>query len=132
MADEQNEETNPQEAAPEEKTLEEATERGFGTGLRAQLQRRRTGEEPAEEAAPQKLEPPVVRVDLYRSSQAHVNGETDEEVESLRSELAAVQKRERELRAAFAEQVEAYERKLSEEFEVSREQTILDERSSKL
>jgi len=37
-----------------------------------------------------------------------------------------------ELRAAFAEQVEAYERKLSEEYDVSREQTKLHERSAKL
>ena len=62
-----------------------------------------------------------------------INGdEPSAEVEELRGQLAEAQKRERELRAAFAEQVEAYERKLSEEYDVSREQTKLDDRSAKL
>ena len=50
----------------------------------------------------------------------------------MREQLAQAQKREVELRAALAEQVEAYERKLSEEYDVSREQTMLHDRSAKL
>src|SRR5205823_5291405 len=50
----------------------------------------------------------------------------------LRKQLTEAQKREREVRAAFAEQVEAYERKLSEEYEVSREQTRLADATAKL
>ena len=118
----------------QEETKGEATEGGFGTGLRAQLQKRRGGqadEEPAPDSQPG--EPPLVRVDLYTSAPHQVNGEdVNGELEELRAQLAEAQKRERELRAAFAEQVEAYERKMSEEYEVSREQTKLDERSSKL
>ena len=60
---------------------------------------------------------PLVRVDLYTSAPHQVNGlngrDPSPELEELREQLAAAQKREVELRAAFAEQVEAYERKLS-------------------
>ena len=113
----------------------QATEGGFGTGLRAQLEKRR-GEQ-AEEAAPPapalQAETPFVRVDLYTSAPHQINGdEPSAEAEELRGQLAEAQKRERELRAAFAEQVEAYERKISEEYDVSREQTKLDDRSAKL
>ena len=112
----------------------ETTEGGFGTGLRAQLQKRR-GEQPEEQApAPtHSAETPLVRVDLYTSAPHQVNGaDPTPEMEELREKLAGAQSRELELRAAFAEQVEAYERKLSEEYDVSREQTKLHERSAKL
>ena len=114
----------------------EHTEGGFGTGLRAQLQKRRVKADgtPAQEPSqPQLTEPPLVRLDLSTSAPYQVNGaESDVEVEDLQGQLAEAQKRERELRAALAEQVEAYERKLSEEYDVSREQTTLDARSAKL
>ena len=118
----------------DEKPEGEATERGFGTGLRAQLKKRREGQtEEQPETLPQQADPPLVRVDLYTSAPHQVNGaDQNEELEGLRTQLAEAQKREREVRAAFAEQVEAYERKLSEEYDVSREQTKLEERSSKL
>src|SRR5437867_6737508 len=122
------------EKTEKDETEGQATEGGFGTGLRAQLQKRRGGqadEEPAPDSQPG--EPPLVRVDLYTSAPHQVNGEdVNGELEELRAQLAEAQKRERELRAAFAEQVEAYERKLSEEYEVTREQSKLDDRSSKL
>src|SRR5947209_7176670 len=125
--------TKKDEAKEDEKEAE-ATEGGFGTGLRAQLQKRRGGQEaepPAPETPP--ADPPLVRVDLYTSAPHQVNGEdVNGELEELRTQLAEAQKREREVRAAFAEQVEAYERKLSEEYEVTREQSKLDDRSSKL
>src|SRR5437870_6345397 len=131
----QPDEQEAQEPKPEQKPEHEATEGGFGTGLRAQLQKRRgeQAEEPQEADAPKPQEPPLVRVDLYTSAPHQINGaETSAEAEELRTQLAEAQKRERELRAAFAEQVEAYERKLSEEYDVSREQTKLDELGSKL
>src|SRR6266511_3557934 len=111
----------------------QATERGFGTGLRAQLKRRR---EENEEPAPQPQEPevPPVRFDLDSPIPQQVDADPlpIDDAQELRGELAEARKRERELRAAFAEQVEAYERKLSEEYDVSREQTMLDDKSSKL
>jgi DNA repair exonuclease SbcCD ATPase subunit len=118
----------------QEETEGQATERGFGTGLRAQLQKRR-GDQPEAQATPaqQSPDPPLVRVDLYTSAPHQVNaGEPSPELEEVRGQLAEAQKRELELRAAFAEQVEAYERKLSEEYDVSREQTKLHDRSAKL
>jgi septin family protein len=110
-----------------------ATERGFGTGLRAQLQRRLNpdAEEPA--APAEQPDPSLVSYDFDTPAAAHVSDKApNSEVEELRGMLADAQKRERELRAAFAEQVEAYERKLSEEFEVVHEQTKLDELSHRL
>src|SRR5438105_2847361 len=117
----------------EQETQDETIERGFGTGLRAQLQRRRGQKEAPPPAVPAaQAEPPLVRVDLYANAPHQVNGaEPVAEVEMLRERLDEARKKERELRAAFAEQVEAYERKLSEEYDVSREQAKLDERNSK-
>src|SRR4029453_8414969 len=111
----------------------EATERGFGTGLRAQLQKRLNPEaaehpqaEPTEEP-----EPEYVSYDFDSPATVDLNG-VNPEVEDPRAQLEAAQKREVELRTAFAGQVEAYERKLSEEYEVAHEQTKLHERSSRL
>ena len=123
------------EAKDQEHEQKEHTERGFGTGLRAQLQRRR---DDRDEEAPStsSTEPPLVRVDLYTSGshQTQVKGNEPggPELDTLKAKLADAEKRERELRAAFAEQVEAYERKLSEEFDVSRQAAKLDDKSSKL
>ena len=112
----------------EEKDVQ-ATEGGFGTGLRAQLEKRR-GEQ-VEEAAPARAG--TAGRDAVRSGRPlHVGTAPDQRRRAERggsrscaSQLAEAQKRERELRAAFAEQVEAYERKMSEEYDVSREQTKL-------
>src|SRR5205823_2495166 len=101
--------------------------------LRRQLEKRRG--ERVEEPSPPAAEPsetPFVRVDLYTSAPHQVNGgEPSAELEEVRKRLAEAQNREAELRAALAEQVEAYERKLSEEYDVSREQTKLHDRSAK-
>src|SRR4029453_10418901 len=121
-----------QESGAEER---EATERGFGTGLRAQLAKRQNPQ--AEEQAP---EPPAEQpeqgyVDYENFSspeEPDAGAEAFGEVEDLRAELEDAKKRERELRGAFAEQVEAYERKLSAEYEVAHEQTKLEERSARL
>lgn len=111
----------------------EATEGGFGTGLRAQLQKR-LNPEAAEHPEPEPAQEPeseYVSYDFDPPATVELNG-VNPEVEDLRGQLEAAQKREVELRTAFAQQVEAYERKLSEEYEVAHEQTKLDERSSRL
>src|SRR5438093_1313171 len=98
--------TKKDEEANKGETEGQATEGGFGTGLRAQLQKRR-GDQEAEttEAESPPAEPPLVRVDLYTSAPHQINGEdVNGELEELRTQLAEAQKRERELRAAFAEQ----------------------------
>jgi Xaa-Pro aminopeptidase len=111
----------------------ETVEGGFGTGLRAQL-RKRLHPELVEETPPEPVEEPepeFVNYDFEQPATVELNG-SNPEVEDLRSQLEAAQKREVELRGAFAEQVEAYERRLSEEYEVAHEQTKLDERSARL
>ena len=111
----------------------ETVEGGFGTGLRAQL-RKRLHPEAVEETPPEPVEEPepeFVSYDFEQPAPVELNG-SNPEVEDLRSQLEAAQKREVELRGAFAEQVEAYERRLSEEYEVAHEQTKLDERSARL
>ena len=136
----------PTNEKPDEKDQNEVeTEQGFGTGLRAQLQRRREGEAPVTtEVNGQKVDTPLVRLDLYASpppaaadaaSAAVDEGELDElqgELEGVRAELAQATRREQELRTALAEQVEAYERRLSEESDVSRQATMLGERDARL
>jgi len=116
-----------------EQSEPEATERGFGTGLRAQLRKRLhpEGEEPQQPAPAEEPDPQYVSYDFEQPATVELNG-ANPEVEDLRAQLEAAQKREISLRAAFAEQVEAYERKLGEEHEVAHEQTKLDERSARL
>jgi hypothetical protein len=77
--------TNPKHAATE-------TEKGFGTGLRAQLERKRGPVAPA--AVP---EPSVEALEPDAAAG----------LEELRSELEASLRREEDLRSALAEQVEA-------------------------
>lgn len=74
------------------------TEKGFGTGLRDQLARKRGEQEVTAvvEAPPLDTADPDETVD----------------VETLRSELSASLERERELRTSLADRVEAYEREL--------------------
>src|SRR5687767_3806055 len=85
-----------------------ATEGGFGTGLRAQLEKRRTEQSEPEQPAPvEEPETPLVRFDLETPTalEPEAEAEPSAEAEELRNQLAEAQKRERELRAAFAEQV---------------------------
>src|SRR5918998_4884455 len=130
---------------PEPQSNDVETEQGFGTGLRAQRQRGRDGGgEVSAELNGQKMDTPLVRVDLYASpppaaaeaaSAAADEGEMLElrsELETLRGELTDASKREQELRTALADQVEAYERRLTEESDVSRQATLLDDRGARI
>src|SRR2546430_7697344 len=83
----------------------EATEGGFGTGLRAQLEKRR-GDQPEEQPEPQQEqqqeeqpETPLVRVDLDTSLPPQDTPDLTGELERLRKQLTEAQKREREVRA---------------------------------
>ena len=58
----------PTNEKPDEKDQNEVETEGFGTGLRAQLQRRREGEAPVTtELNGQTVDTPLVRLDLYAS-----------------------------------------------------------------
>src|SRR5919108_271551 len=101
------------------------TEKGFGTGLRAQLERRRepaagNGEAARAKAAPDSL-PATPPVDV-----------DDADLEALRSELAASLAREQQLRGALSEEVAAYERELHPQHDVAVRQAELDERAGRL
>lgn len=84
------------------------TETGFGSGLRAELERKRGGgqlEAPPEPAAATE---PVV-VDLFAPGAEELDGDP----QTLRAELEAAIGREQQLRDALRHQIEAYERELA-------------------
>src|SRR5215210_8501511 len=119
---------------PNAQETETETERGFGTGLRAQLQRRQEPATAGEGAV--RSETPIVRVDLYATAPASLstNGSDAEQgdVEHLRGELAAALAREQDLRQALGEQVEAYERKLSDDHLAAKQAAELDDHGARL
>src|SRR6266480_7045710 len=117
---------------PKKDETTENKKKEFGTGLRAQLERRR--EEP--EAKPTEPQPNVeLRFELTaRPADAEPftvvssNGATDD----LRRQLAAAQAREEELRAALAEQQEVFEAGMESDQGLARRASTLDERDAKL
>src|SRR5919109_4656764 len=106
--------------APKKESNEPPKKNEFGTGLRAQLEKRR---DDGETAAPAESHPNVeLRLELTaRPSDSEPltvvsNGAT----EDLRKQLAAAQKREEELKAALAEQQEVFEAGIESEHGLSR------------
>jgi DNA repair exonuclease SbcCD ATPase subunit len=110
------------------------TERGFGTGLREQLKRRRDPQAPATSPAATVNGPAsfVVTVEASPTGVAPVTSSESDLLAQLRDELAEALGRERDLRTALAEQVDAYERRLAEELEEARRATQLDEKAGRL
>ena len=109
------------------------TEKGFGTGLRAQLQRRREGEDgtPVEAQGSTNVE---LRFELTARPS---NGETLEavvgpDVQALRAELEAAQAREATLRDQLQERSHTYEQNVGSEKELAHRALTLDEREAKL
>ncbi|HYY33267.1 MAG TPA: hypothetical protein VE693_06730, partial [Gaiellaceae bacterium] len=102
------------------------TEKGFGTGLRAQLERRREtaagkGGSKAAGPDPSGSVPAAPNVDL-----------SDADLEALRDELAASLAREEQLRGALSEQVASHERELHPQHDLAARQAELDERAGRL
>src|SRR5919198_935877 len=113
---------------PENQSAE--TEKGFGTGLRAQLQRRRSEEDGPAEQAPTNVE---LRFELT----ARPAGEGESTVVSadmsaLKAELEAAQRREATLRLQLEKTTEAFDSGMSSEKELMRRAATLDEREAKL
>ena len=109
------------------------TEKGFGTGLRAQLQRRREGEDgtPVEAQGSTNVE---LRFELTARP---ASGETLEavvgpDVQALRAELEAAQAREATLRDQLQERSHTYEQNVGSEKELAHRALTLDEREAKL
>src|SRR3954454_10810235 len=109
------------------------TEKGFGTGLRAQLQRRRDEDEDGQgpEQGPTNVE---LRFELTARP---AGGESEATVVSadlaaLKSELDAAQRREASLRLELEERTEAFDEGMTSEKDLMRRSATLDEREAKL
>src|SRR4029453_5613213 len=108
------------------------TEKGFGTGLRAQLQRRREGEDvQGGQQGPTNVER---RFELTArpASREGVDVGVGPEVEELRAELAAAHKREASLRQQLERREETYDLNVGSEKELAHRASTLDEREAKL
>ena len=108
------------------------TEKGFGTGLRAQLQRRRDGEDgQGEQPGPTNVE---LRFELTArpASGETIEGVVNPDFEELRAELQAAHAREASLREQLDKRTEAYDQNVGSEKELAHRATTLDEREAKL
>src|SRR5262245_35329757 len=108
------------------------TEKGFGTGLRAQLQRRREGEDgQAEQQGPTNVE---LRFELTArpASGETIEGVVNHDFEELRAELQSAHAREASLREQLEKRTEAYDQNVGSEKELAHRATTLDEREAKL
>lgn len=95
------------------------TETGFGSGLRAELERR-LGVAPLPELAPELFDVPIEPLEELIPTG----------VDAVQSELEAALQRERELREALQHQVEAYERELAAARDVAFRETRNDEEAA--
>ncbi|HMD12624.1 MAG TPA: hypothetical protein VKG90_09850, partial [Marmoricola sp.] len=107
------------------------TEKGFGTGLRAQLQRRREGDDgQGEPQGPTNVE---LRFELTaRPASGDAVEGVNPEFEELRVELQAAHAREASLREQLERRDEAYDQSVGSEKELAHRATTLDEREAKL
>src|SRR6478736_4041457 len=114
---------------PEHKSAE--TEKGFGTGLRAQLQRRQEETEPAEAAATPNVE---LRFELTARPNEAESVAANADLSAMKAELEAAQRREEALRLRLEKQLEAFDdgHSRNAEQELARRAATLDEREAKL
>src|SRR5438067_12599187 len=115
-----------------QKDTNEPKKKEFGTGLRAQLQKRREDSE-APPAEPQ----PNVELRLELTARPSDSSEPLTVISSgasddLRKQLVAALKREEELKAALAEQQEVFQAGIESEQGLSHRSSTLDERDAKL
>jgi hypothetical protein len=104
-------------------------ETGFGSGLRAQLERKQGGDEPVVEAElPEtSVEPLGDLVQLVADEPAAAS-----EVAAVQAELEAAIRREQELRDALQHQVEAYERELAADRDLAVREAEFEQRAARL
>jgi len=110
----------------------EDTEKGFGTGLRAQLERRRGDEEGAvEKPGPTNVE---LRFELTArpAGDHHEVAASNPDFAELKAELEAAQRREAALRSRLDQQAAAYDGGMSFEKELANRAANLDAREAKL
>ena len=106
------------------------TEKGFGTGLRAQLERRRetTGGGAASEAKSDAAPKPASGI----PDAAPLVDLESADLEALRAELAASLAREQDLRTTLTEQVAAYEHEPQPSQQLAERAAELDHRAGRL
>src|SRR3954463_11003573 len=111
------------------------TEKGFGTGLRAQLQRRREGEDGTQ---PEAQGPTNVELRFELTARPAGGGDLIEmgvggpDVQALKAELEASKAREATLRDQLSENSHAYEQNVGSEKELAHRALPLDEPEAKL
>ena len=101
------------------------TEKGFGTGLRAQLAKKKSEAPPAATptaAAPAAMVEPHVE---HATAGLPDDGAAAAEIEALRAELGAALAREQELRGSLSRQIETVERGESREKLAEREAELV-------
>src|SRR5919201_2921936 len=114
---------------PDDQKESRDTEKGFGTGLRAQLERRREADddgsnEPARHS---------VELRLVLTARPRFEGTADDgALGDLRADLAAAHAREAELRSLLEEREQAYHRGVGSEQDLARRAATVDERDAKL
>jgi DNA repair exonuclease SbcCD ATPase subunit len=109
-----------------EKAVVDQTEKGFGTGLRAQLERRRDALAAVDTDAG--VEQAAAAAQVLAEN---VNG-FSADLDSVRSELAASLAREEGLRAALSDQIQTNERGLDIDQELAERAADLDARAGQL
>src|SRR6266516_2478149 len=106
------------------------TEKGFGTGLRAQLERRRSedGRVPEQQASTNV----ELRLELRATPAETEPAAADEEVGALKAELESAQRREAALRSRLDQHSAAFGDGMSSEMELEARAATLDAREAKL
>ena len=107
------------------------TEKGFGTGLRAQLERRRETTSGGKDSA-SKGEQSAQKPAAGLGDAAPTVDLSTADVEALRAELAMSLAREQDLRGALSEQVAAYDHDSTPSQEVAERAAELDQRAGRL
>src|SRR5438477_11124084 len=100
-------------------------EKGFGTGLRAQLEKRRDSADGQHVKAEV---PPNVELRFELTARPREEPQDGNGVAELREELAAAEAREAELRATLAQQEETYDAAVANGKDSGHRSTALDDR----
>ncbi|TML09946.1 MAG: hypothetical protein E6G38_03780, partial [Actinobacteria bacterium] len=114
------------------KDTNETKKNEFGTGLRAQLERRRDEPEATRPPDPQPNVELRFELTARPADSEPFTVTSDSAADELRKQLAAAEAREDALKAALAEQQEVFEAGTESEHGLSRRASTLDERDAKL
>ncbi len=106
------------------------TETGFGSGLRAQIERKQGTDEPDAQAC--ELSVPFDEPDRAEPLLLIEDESAAPEVASVQAELEGALERERQLQSALEHQVEAYERELAADRDLAVREAEFEQRAARL